>query len=201
MADGMTALMGGDLERAAGHFEDALRASDDDNLQVNAMLLLGWALEFAGETRRALGWQEKALALATSRGETVYRSYALWELGIRWFQHGRPDRAEELLKEGLRFAQLINDQRNAAGCLEGLAWIAAERDNARGAAVMMGAADALAHAVGSRALLLARLQDFRADCERRSREALGDAEFDAARQQGAAMSSDEAAAYALGDDN
>ena len=166
IADGVTALMAGDLTRAAAHLEDALRASDDDNLQVNAMLLLGWALEFAGDTEGALKWQEKALALATSRGETVYRSYALWELGIRWFGDGRIDRAEQLLHEGLRFAQLINDQRNVAGCLEGLAWIAAQRDNARAAAVMMGAADALARAVGSRALLLPRLDVSHAECER-----------------------------------
>ena len=200
IADGVTALMAGDLTRAAAHLEDALRASDDDNLQVNAMLLLGWALEFAGDTEGALKWQEKALALATSRGETVYRSYALWELGIRWFGDGRIDRAEQLLHEGLRFAQLINDQRNVAGCLEGLAWIAAQRDNARAAAVMMGAADALARAVGSRALLLPRLDVSHAECERHAREALGDDEFDAARQQGSTMSLDDAVAYALGVD-
>ena len=199
IADGVNALMAGDLTRAAGHFEDALRASDDDNLQVNAMLLLGWALEFAGDTEGAVKWQEKALALATSRGETVYRSYALWELGIRWFGDGRIDRAEQLLHEGLRFAQLINDQRNVAGCLEGLAWISARRDDARAAAVMMGAADALAGAVGSRALLLPRLNVFHAECEGRAREALGEEEFEAAHRQGATMSSDDAVAYALGD--
>ena len=201
MAEGITAIMSGDFKAATAQLKEALRASDDDNVQVNAMLLLGWALEFAGDTRRALSWQEKALALATSRGETVYRSYALWELGIRWFQHGRLDRAEQLLQEGLRVAQLINDQRNAAGCLEGLAWIAAQRKNPTGAAVMMGAADALAGAVGSVAIpTLPRLHAFHAECERRAQEALGHEGFTAARQQGSAMSFDEAAAYALSDD-
>ena len=199
MADGITALIAGDLDRAVGQFEDALRASDDDNIQVIAMLLLGWALDFAGETGRALDYQEKALALATSRGETVYRSYALWELGICSFQQGRSDQAAERLREGLRLARLIIDQRNAAGCMEGLAWIAAQRDQPRCAAVMMAAADALAHAVGSRVLPLPRLQVLRAECERRSREALGDDEFDAARREGAAMTLDEAVAYSLGD--
>ncbi|MGB8390384.1 tetratricopeptide repeat protein [Mycobacterium sp.] len=172
-----------DMSGAQAQLKDALRASDDDNVQVNAMFLLGWALEFAGETRRSLAWQEKALALATSRGETVYRSYALWELGIRWFQHGRSDRAEQLLQEGLRVAQLINDQRNAAGCLEGSAWIAAQKNNPRGAAVLTGAADALARAVGSVAMPLPQLRDFHDECERRTRKALGYEEFNAARQQ------------------
>ena len=198
MADGITALMAGDLARAAGLFEDGLRASDDDNFQMNAMLLLGWALEFAGETARALEWQEKALALATSRGEMVYRSFALWQLGVHWYRHGRPDRAEQLLHEGLRFAKSINDQRNIAGCLEGLAWVAAQQDNPRGAAVMMGAADALARAVGSRTLPLQWLEAFHAECERQSREALGGEEFDALRRQGSELSSDEAVAWVLG---
>jgi predicted ATPase len=197
MADGIVAIMGGEMHSAATHLEEALRASDDPNMQVNAMLLLGWALEFAGDTRRSLAWQEKALALATSRGEKVYRSYALWELGIRWMQHGRSARAEELLQEGLRFAQQIHDQRNAAGCLEGLAWIAAQQERPRAAAVLMGAADALARAVGSVAAPLPRLRDLHAECESSAREALGCDEFEVARQEGGAMSLDEAAAYAL----
>ncbi|MGB8504526.1 MAG: hypothetical protein WCE29_20540, partial [Mycobacterium sp.] len=76
----------------------------------------------------------------------------------------------------------------------------AQRDNARAAAVMMGAADALARAVGSRALLLPRLDVSHAECERQSREALGDDEFEATRQRGSAMSSDDVVAYALGVD-
>ncbi|MCX2932023.1 protein kinase [Mycobacterium sp. CVI_P3] len=197
MADGIEAIMRGDFHSATTHLEEALKASDDPNMQVNAMLLLGWALEFAGDTRRALSWQEKALALATSRGEKIYRSYALWELGIRWLQHGRTGQAEELLQEGLRFAQQIDDQRNAAGCLEGLAWIAARREELRAATVMMGAADALARAVGSVAVPLPRLQDLHADCERRAREALGCDEFTGAHNEGGAMSLDEAVTYAL----
>jgi hypothetical protein len=109
MADGVTALMSRDFEGAAAHLKDALRASDDDNVEVNAMLLPGWALEFASGTER-------------------------------------------LLREGLRFAQLVDDQRNAAGYLEGLGWIAAQKNNPKGAAVMMGAADALARAAGSVAI-------------------------------------------------
>ncbi|WP_099023907.1 protein kinase domain-containing protein [Mycolicibacterium palauense] len=197
IADGIIAIMRGDFACAVTELETALQTSDEPNMQFNGMLLLGWALEFAGETERSLSWQEKALALATASGEQVYRSYALWELGIRWIQHGGSDRAEPLLREGLRFAQLIDDRRNAAGCLEGLAWIAAQRDHARAAAVMMGAADHLSHAVGSVTVPLPRLHDMHAHCERRTRTALGADVFDAARREGAAMSLAEAAAFAL----
>ena len=116
---------------------------------------------------------------------------------IRWFQDGRSDRAQQLLREGLGVARLINDQRNAAGCLEGLAWIAAQEDNPRDAAVLMGAADALAHAVGSVAIPLPRLHVFHDECERRAREELGKEQFDAAFRQGSTMSIAEAADYSL----
>ena len=63
MADGLTALVRGEFDRACSRFEEALDAVDDPPLRVSAMLLLGWGLEFGGDPGRALIWQEKALAL------------------------------------------------------------------------------------------------------------------------------------------
>ena len=132
MADGITALMRW-RSQALPSVTSRMRCAPAMTTTSKSMRCScwdgPWSLPATPAARSS--WQEKALALATSRGETVYRSYALWEFGIRWFQHGRLDRAEQLLQEGLRVAQLINDQRNAAGCLEGLAWIAAQRDNPR----------------------------------------------------------------------
>ena len=72
-------------------------------------MLLGWGLGFGGELGRALIWQEKALAFAESSGESVYRGYALWSLGVGWWQKGKPDRAEQLLTDALQVSQLVND--------------------------------------------------------------------------------------------
>ena len=142
MADGLTALVSGEFDRACSRFEEALDAVDDPTLRVSAMLLLGWGLEFGGELGRALIWQEKALALAESSGESVYRGYALWSLGVGWWQNGKPDRAEQLLTDALRVSHLVNDPRQAAACLEALAWIADAKHDPRRAATLIAAAAA-----------------------------------------------------------
>lgn len=77
IADGFTALVSGEFDRASARFEDPLGAIDEPSLRVAAMVLLGCGLEFRGEMGRALIWQETVLALAESRGESVFREYAL----------------------------------------------------------------------------------------------------------------------------
>lgn len=199
IADGFTALVSGEFDRACARFEDALGAVDAPVLRAAAMVLLGWSLEFGGEIGRALIWQEKALALAESHGESVYRGYALWSLGVGWWRHRKPDLAEDLLREALRVTQLVDDPRQAAACLEGLAWIAADQHDSRRAAVLMTAAEAVGHTVGASTVVLPHLVVFHEECERRAREALDADVFDAAQREGDSLTFDEAVAYALGD--
>jgi non-specific serine/threonine protein kinase len=197
IADGFTALVSGEFDRACARSEDAVGTSDEPSTQIAAMLLLGWGLEFRGEIGRALIWQEKALALAESIGESVYRGIALWCIGVGWWRHGKPDRAEQLLKDGLRLTHRVNDPRQAAACLQGLAWIAGAKHNSRRAVVLTAAARALGNTVGASAVMLPHLGVFHDECERSAREALGAEEFEAARQQGYSLSFDEAVAQAL----
>jgi predicted ATPase len=200
VADGYTALVGGEFHRADGRFEDALGGADEPGLRVMAMLGLGWSLEFGGEMARALIWHERALALAESHGESVYREYALWSLGIGWWRHGQLDRAEQLLKEALRVTQLVDDPRQAAASLEGLAWIADAKHDPRRAVVLMAAAAALCRAVGaSTVVVLPHLLVFHEQSEQSCREALDAEVFDAARDRGGSMHFDEAVAYAFAD--
>ena len=196
IADGFTALVGGEFDRACARFEAALSQVDDPGMQITAMILLGWSLEFDGEIGRALLWQEKALALAESHGESVYRGYAMWSLGIGWWRHRKPDRAAELLTAALRLTQLVDDPRQAAASLEGLAWIAAENDDGRRAAVLMGAAQGLGRTVGASTVVLPHLHVFHRECERRARESLDAGAFEAAHREGCLFSFDEAVAYA-----
>ena len=118
------------------------------------MLLLGWGLGFGGELGRALIWQEKALAFAESSGESVYRGYALWSLGVGWWQKGKPDRAEQLLTDALQVSQLVNDPRQASACLEALAWIADAKQDPWRAATLIAAAAALGRSVGASTAVL-----------------------------------------------
>ena len=201
IADGFTALVSGEFDRACARLEDAVGAADEPSLQVAAMVLLGWGLEFRGEMGRALIWQEKAPALAESHGESVYREYALWSLGIGWWRHGKPDRAEQLLKDALRITQLVDDPRQAAASLEGLAWIAQQKHDPRRAAVLMAAAEAMGRTVGAYGVVLPHLGLFHERCDSATREALGAKEFEAAYQDGRALSFNEAVAYAVGEEN
>jgi non-specific serine/threonine protein kinase len=197
IADGFTALVSGEFDRACARFEDAVGAGDEPAAQVAAMLLLGWGLEFRGEIGRALIWQEKALALAESMGESVNRGYALWSLGVGWWRHGKPERAEQLLMEALQVTHLVDDPRQAAASLEGLAWIAGERHDARRAIVLMAAADALGRTVGASTVVLPHLVVFHEECERSARKALDAEEFEAAHREGYSLGFDEAVTYAM----
>jgi serine/threonine-protein kinase PknK len=198
-AVGYAAMLNGNYQRACAHFEKALRATDDPTARTGAMALMGWALEFQGDVGRALVWHEKTLAFTESLRESVYRSWALWSVGIGWWRHGKPDRAEQLLKEALRLTRLVDDPRHGAVCLEALAWVTGAKHEPKRAVVLMAAADTLGGAREASPLIFPDLAVFQDECERRAREALGDKEFEAARQEGCSLNFDEAVAFALGE--
>jgi predicted ATPase len=197
IADGFSALVGGDVTRALSQAEDAVAATDDPRVRVPAMLLQGLAFDSCGKLGRALIWQEKALAITKSADEVVLRSYALWAIGIGWWRNGKPERAEQLLQECLQLSHLIDDPRNGAACLEALAWIAGAKDEPSRAASLMASAEALGNSVGVSATVLPDLAVFHDQCDRRARDVLGAEAFAIAHRQGFAMDFDDAVAYAL----
>lgn len=199
--DGWVALMRNDFDRTCTSLEAAIDSDGDPVVKANALLLLGWTHELSGDPAKALEWHQKALALAESHGESVFRSYALRAIGIMRWRLGEPDPATQMLREGIRVAQLVNDPRNAAACLEALAWVAGDQHNPRRAVVLMAAAERLGHAIGSSAAVLPHLTVFHEECERRAREALDAPDFDAAREKGRSLRFDDAVAYALAEDD
>jgi serine/threonine-protein kinase PknK len=200
-SEGWVALMRSDFDRARTCLEAAVGTDRDLVLKASALILLGWTHELSGDPARALGWHQQALALAESHGESVFRSYALRAIGIMRWRLGEPDRATQALSKGIRLSQLVNDPRNAAACLEALAWIAGDRHNPRRAVVLMAAAERLGHASGSLATVLPHLTVFHEECERRARKALDAEDFDAAREKGRSLRFGDAVAYALGEDD
>jgi predicted ATPase len=198
VADGLTALVNGEFDRACARLEDTLSISNEPSVQVGAMLALGWGLEFRGEIDRALIWHEKALAISESHGESVYRGFALWSIGVGWWRRGKPDRAEQLLKDALRVTHQVDDARHSAACLEALAWLSGENHHPRRAVILMAAAEALLRTIGTSTVVLPHLIVFHQECERSARDALGSDAFEAAHQEGRASTFDEAVAYAIG---
>jgi non-specific serine/threonine protein kinase len=196
IADGFTALFGGDLSGACELLENAVGACADLT-QLEALLVLGWAHELRGDLVQALAVNEKALALTESHGESVLRSYALWATGIAKWREGDRDTGAELLKRGLRLARELNDRRTAASCIEALAWMAGDADEPERAVVMLAAAESLGQAVRSSVVVFPKLLEHEAECERHARNALSAEEYDSARRKGSLMSFSEAVAYAL----
>ncbi|MET8878085.1 LuxR C-terminal-related transcriptional regulator [Nocardia sp. NPDC004604] len=194
----------GDLARADKNLADAVgiyEARGDLILQLDAQFLLGWAHALQGHTSQAIACLDKTLAITESSEESLERSWTMWVTGFAEWRGGESNRAEPLLKEGLRLAELVADPLVAAACSETLAWIADGRHHARRAAVLMGAADSLGQVACNSALMFRRLLVYREECARNSRKALGQRAFEAAYRAGAAMSLDAAAGFALGDES
>ncbi|MEU1426705.1 LuxR C-terminal-related transcriptional regulator [Nocardia sp. NPDC005746] len=190
---------GGDPHRLVADLEHALHTYESCGAvarQLDARVSLGWCYSLLGETSRALGVLEEALRLTEAAGETIYRSYVLWTAGFAAWRGGETERARRSLAEAIRLAHKVADPLVVTGCLAALAWIAAEELEARRAAVLLGAADALGRLAGSPTILL---MPFRHECEQSGRRTLGDNGFDAALQHGASMSLESAVAFALGE--
>jgi non-specific serine/threonine protein kinase len=201
VTDGLAALVGGDAQRTLSRSEYAMAATADATTRVLAMMLTGWAYEYLDDIGQALIWQEKARATSESAGEVVFRSYALWAVGIGWWRNGKPERAGELLCECVQLSHLIDDRRNGAACLEALAWIAGAKNDPRRAVLLMASAEALVNGVGVSPAVLPDLAVFHEQCDRDARDALGAENFAAAQQEGLAMGFDDAVAYALAQDD
>jgi serine/threonine-protein kinase PknK len=182
--EGYVALNAGEFAHACELFRRAQEASDDFEVQVVSLILMGWLLDPS--------WFHKALALAESRGEFGFRSVVLASIGVSQWLRGEPQPAEQALRQGLQLAYQVNDPRNAAECLLGLAWIAGSQHNARRAVVLTAAATALTRSIGAPLHAFPQLEAFHTDCERRAREELEPAEFDSAWREGSSLTFDEA---------
>ncbi|MFE3054228.1 protein kinase [Nocardia sp. NPDC059239] len=196
------ALVGGNAGRshAAARLADVVRShevSGDLGIQLDARISLGWAYALQGDVSEAVACHEKTVSITEDAGETIYRSWALWGAGFAVWRGGDAERATHLLEDGIRLSELMADPFVAAGCLESLAWIAADKREAQRAAVLMGAADTLGLVAGTSTFIFPELLTYRDECTLSSRRVLGVRAFDKARGEGSAMSLDAAVRFAL----
>ncbi|AWK72597.1 LuxR family transcriptional regulator [Rhodococcus oxybenzonivorans] len=199
-AEGGRAMFGGHLDAARANYEAALAVfRTDDNLLHLIWGLLGLALATGStDPDRSAQCQSEILALTEAHGESVYRSWSLWAAGMSAWQHRDFEGAEGLLKQGLQLAGMVDDRISAAGCLEVLGWIAVGRGDSHHAAELMGAAHALAHAVGNPNTVYPNQRIHHLDCAEQARRDIGDRAFEAAFHQGMNTCLEEAAAAVLG---
>jgi ATP/maltotriose-dependent transcriptional regulator MalT len=153
---------------------------------VTALTMLGLAniARRRGEPGEALRHVDEAMALPRSHGIPMMRSSILVARGYSADLVGDADMAFAAQQEALTIALELGATRVVANAVEGLAGALALRGDAEHSARLLGAADALRRRSGGPMPAAERFDVDRA--ERRARQAVGDAAFEAAFAAGAA---------------
>lgn len=195
--DGYAGWLVGDLSNARDCFRRALNTADNPELRTACMVMMGGLAELSGNLHRAMCWYEKALRLAESRGETIWRSKILLSLGRSHFRQGHQREARQLLVESLQLCHTFMDSVIGGQCLEMLGWCAVSDKKPRRATVLMAAATALTRNTSVAMRPFTQFGGSHPECKHRARKELGAIEFDAAWSEGAALTFDEAVGIAL----
>ncbi|WP_077042028.1 ATP-binding protein [Rhodococcus sp. MTM3W5.2] len=207
-ARGYLAMFRGDLAAAYEPFQAALasagaplagRTGLQIARQLGALLGLALASGLLGDEETAVACYEQTLAITTPRGESYFRAYSSWALGLTVLRTGDIDRATTLMEQAMRLNRQVNDPLMTGWCLESMAWIAIREDKPTRAAVLMGAAETLSQRVGTASVPLPYMLGNHDECVHQARDALGKRSYTEAFRTGAAMSLEESVAYALGD--
>lgn len=197
-AAGVLALGANDISTAATHFDAVLEACPPDNHLLRVITLTGAEVSagLLGQAQRAADCLSQVLDITEPRGELAFRSWAVRTLGLAVWSTD-PERAIALLEQALRLSRSVDNSFGSAPSLEGLAWIAAADGNYTRSAVLLGCAQAMRQTGGLPDIAIPGLRAQHEECERRTREALGQKSYDAGYRKGASASFGEAVAYAL----
>lgn len=191
----------GELPAAVARLEEGLagfRAVHDKLGEFDVLILLAAATFFLGDPR-VEQFSRQAFALADSQGAASSKAYALWTLGIvQWRDHDEVEQAGRSLREAIRLWQPLNDRTGIGFCVQALSWCASTAAPNQLAARLMGASRAVWRSSGAHVDQTTPYSQFDALSQQRIRTALGDAAFEAAFEQGAAYSFEQAVSLALG---
>jgi predicted ATPase/class 3 adenylate cyclase/DNA-binding CsgD family transcriptional regulator len=183
---------------AAGDAATAQEATEAAWLHVSGLPLPGGkrrviaaqAALAGGDLAAARRWTDDAVSATTG----AFLAEALTTRARLAIAQGEPDQAERDAHDALARAAELEAYLLIPDILECLAMPAREACSHREAGRLFGAADAIRQRIGT-----VRFKVWDADCEAsmgRVREAMGDKAFDAAWAEGAALSTEEAIAYA-----
>lgn len=187
-----------DPARARTLFEESLSLGRElgDNAGIAAALgNLGMIALHEGDYSRALALLEDSLKMRRDRGSPFSTALSLKNLRLAAREQGDYPRAVALLEESLSLPTELGDKVGIAYCLEQLAGVAMAQGQAERAARLLGAASKLREAI-STPLPPAD----RADQERHlaaARAQLDPTTFATAWEEGCAMNTEQALAYAL----
>lgn len=198
---GMAAVCGDDLEMGIRRYEEAAafhRAVGNPIGLALALNRLALANAFLGRPA-ARDLAEECVALCDLYGEGWHRAYALLALAIDAWNRGDMRAACEIDNESLRYLTTVGDQLGMGMNLEAHAWCAAAEGDYQRAARLLGVVRTFWQAVGARMADFRYMSNCHNECEELTRKALGEAAFEAEVARGAALTREEALAYALCD--
>ena len=156
-----------------------------------SLISLGTVARYQGDAERAAVLLTESLALSEAIGFREGIAWSVEQLGLIAAVDGDPA-AISLLRRSLELHSELRDRWRMSSVLEDLAAIALAQANARRAARLLGAAEALRETIGTVIAPCERLQHNQTT--RAVRAALGDEAFDAALRQGRLATGEELAA-------
>jgi len=143
-------------------------------------------------------FSRQGLALAERYGALSSKAYGLWSVGIVQWRAGHFDEATSTLRESVALFLTMHDLTGISFGVQALSWCAAFASPDAAAARLMGAAQAVWRTSGAKVDETNAYGMFDQRSAQKVREALGDADLDAAFAEGAAYSFEQAVTLALG---
>ncbi|RVW02764.1 ATP-binding protein [Rhodococcus xishaensis] len=199
-AAGRQALYQGECVRAVELLEGALgpfRAHPDPQRLVCTLVSLGLAAGMGGDTDLGTAYHEEVLSITRSNGESKYQAQAIYILGLALWRRGERERGAGLFAEALSLTRPVADHFAGEGCLEGMAWAAADAQQGERSAILAGAAEGMRRAMGVPLVAIPTMLEYHEECRSQCRRILGDRAFEAAFSRGAALGFAEAVEFAL----
>ncbi|MGH3188036.1 MAG: LuxR C-terminal-related transcriptional regulator [Streptosporangiaceae bacterium] len=189
----------GDLDASLADYQEVLhlsRASGDNYTLAVTLINLGVDQVTAGEFPAALAYLQDALKVADAHGYQHLSAAAEMNLGFAHLMNSDAASARPLLVGVLNRARATSEMTWVHNALLGLALAADAGADPSVAATLHGAADHQFEQAGQ--AFEARELNMRASGHARLRDALGEAEFDAAYARGRTLSQADAMALAAG---
>ncbi|GAB3681061.1 LuxR family transcriptional regulator [Saccharopolyspora tripterygii] len=190
-----------DLAGAIPLFTEALRQYSDTAVAAQYSDLvrmdLATAYVLLGEAAMAAEMIDEILERCRATGERWELSYALWGRGFLKLTDGEFGQAEADLCEAIKIKRAFHDTLGLALSLELLGWTTATQGNADRAATLLGGANTFWKTLGSLLMGSMHLIAQRSEKEKLARDAIGNAQFDAAFERGGAFTVEELLAFAL----
>ncbi|RVW02766.1 ATP-binding protein [Rhodococcus xishaensis] len=199
-AVGRQAVYQGNCALAIESFEPALgplRARPDLPQLIRTLLGLGLVEGTSGNAERGTAYHEEALSIARAHGASTYQARAMFMLGLALWRRGERDRGCRLFTEALPLTRAVDDHFACQGCLEGMAWAAADARQGERGTILSGAAEAMRREMGLPPVAIPTMLEYHENCLRQCRRLVGDRSFEAAFSRGAALRVGDAVEFAL----